>query len=144
MIDQVLSAAIPQYKKNLESAPPTPINPPSPSPPRTPPVEMIGAWSGFVQTYRGRVPLVLNVNASGELVAKLGVEPEVRRAHPHLDESVIRWTMPGSLGVEGEPFDLAMRLYLHGGVLAGAARTQPPPSSRNGAWVYYWVQLERK
>ncbi|HEY6274200.1 MAG TPA: hypothetical protein VIX19_19630 [Terriglobales bacterium] len=56
----------------------------------------------------------------------------------------MRWTMPGSLGVEGEPFDLAMRLYIYGSVLAGAARTEPSPSSPNGVWVYYWVQLEKE
>jgi hypothetical protein len=106
---------------------------------------MIGKWRGFVQTYRGRVPLTLNVGTSGERTAQLGVESEVRRAHAQFGESVVRWTMPGSLGVEGEPFDLAMRLYIHGSVLAGAARTEPPPSSRNGVWVYYyWVQLERE
>ena len=31
---------------------------------------------------------------------------------------VVRWSMAGSLGVEGEPFDLAMRLHVRGAVLA--------------------------
>jgi hypothetical protein len=142
----LLREAIPQYKKNLESAAPTPTHPLSPSPPGPgPSPAMIGKWRGFVQTYRGRVPLTLNVGTSGERTAQLGVESEVRRAHAQFGESVVRWTMPGSLGVEGEPFDLAMTLYIHGRVLAGAARTEPPPSSRNGVWVYYyWVQLERE
>jgi hypothetical protein len=105
---------------------------------------MLGTWSGFVQTYQGTVPLVLDVSASGQLIAKLGAEPEARRAHPRFGEGVVRWTMPGSLGVEGEPFDLAMRLYLHGDMLVGAARTLPTASNRNGAWVYYWAQLEKQ
>jgi hypothetical protein len=52
--------------------------------------------------------------------------------------------MPGALGLEGEPFDLAMRLYLYNDVLAGAARTQPPSSSRNPSWVYYWVRVNKR
>jgi hypothetical protein len=67
--------------------------------------------------------LTVSIDASGELVARLGNGLEVRRAHPR--DGVIRWTMPGSPGVEGEPFDPAMRLYLYKDVLAGAARTAP-------------------
>jgi CubicO group peptidase (beta-lactamase class C family) len=143
VVDQVLSALIPRYQKNLEAA--AAAKPPGPSSTAPePPPAMLGTWSGFVQTYQGRVPLALDVSASGQLVARLGAEPEVRRAHPRFGEGVVRWTMPGSLGVEGEPFDLAMRLYLHGGMLVGAGRTVPPASNRKGMWVYYWVQLEKK
>jgi CubicO group peptidase (beta-lactamase class C family) len=143
VVDQVLSALIPRYRENLEAAAaakPTALSAPAPEPPPA----MLGAWSGFVQTYRGRAPLALDVSASGQLVARLGAEPEVRRAHPRFGEGVVRWTMPGSLGVEGEPFDLAMRLYLHGNMLVGAARTLPTASNDKGVWVYYWAQLEKK
>jgi hypothetical protein len=143
VVDQVLSALIPRYQKNLEAAAVAKLPAPS-SPAPEPPPAMIGNWSGFVQTYQGKVPLELDVSESGELVARLGAEAEVRRAHPRFGEGVVRWTMPGSLGVEGEPFDLAMRLHLRGGILAGAARTLPPASNRKGVWVSYWVQLEKK
>lgn len=115
VVDQVLSAIIPRHRENPETA--AAARPPAPSSlaPEPPPA-MLGAWTGFVQTYRGTAPLVLDISASGELVAELGAEPEVRRAHPRFGEGVVRWTMPGSLGVEGEPFDLATRLYLHGGM----------------------------
>lgn len=143
VMDQVLAAVIPQYQRNLERAATT--NPPVPSlPQRGPSPAVVGSWSGFIQTYKGQVSLALRIDALGEIVVKLGEEPEVHRAPPWFGEGAVRWTMPGSLGVEGEPFDLAIRLHLHGGTLAGAARTVPPPSSRNGVWVYYWVQLEKK
>jgi hypothetical protein len=52
--------------------------------------------------------------------------------------------MPSALGVEGEPFDLAMRLHLYGDVLAGGARTSPPPSPNvDGVWVTYFVRLDK-
>jgi len=145
VVDQILSALIPRYRANLEAAAATAAKPPaSSSPAPEPSPAMLGAWGGFVQTYRGRVPLALDVGASGQLAARLGAEPEVRREHPRFGEDVVRWTMPGSLGVEGEPFDLAMRLYLHGGRLVGAARAGPAASNRNGVWTYYWVQLEKR
>jgi hypothetical protein len=143
IVDQVVAAVLPRYRENLkhpaavkkEEAPATEsgILP-----------DMVGVWKGSVQTYRGEVPLVVTIEASGALVAQLGSEAPVRRVHPRIGDGVVRWTMPGSLGVEGEPFDLAMRLYLYGNVLAGAARTSPPASSRNGPWVYYWVRMEKK
>jgi CubicO group peptidase (beta-lactamase class C family) len=143
VVDQILSALLPRYQKNLDAAAAAKPSAPSSSAPGPSP-GLLGRWSGFVQTYKGTVPLALDVIPSGELVARLGTDAEVRRAHPRFGEGVVRWTMPGSLGVEGEPFDLAMRLYLYGGILAGAARTQPPASNGKGVWVSYWVQLEKK
>jgi CubicO group peptidase (beta-lactamase class C family) len=142
LVDQVLAAALPQYRKNLERTPVASQQPPS-APPATVPPGLIAAWSGYVQTYLGRVPLILTIDLSGALVAKLGAEPEVRVPHPRFGDGVIRWTMPGSLGVESEPFDLAMRLHLYNGVLAGAARTAPKPQNRDGSWASYWVRLEK-
>jgi hypothetical protein len=143
LIDQVLAAALPHYRENLDrptatTQPAAPSEAPSVSP------GMAGAWSGFVQTYRGQVPLTINIDESGGLVVRLGNGQEVRRAHPRYGDGVIRWTMPGSLGLEGEPFDLAMRLYKYGDVLAGAARTEPLPSSRNPSRVYYWVRVSKR
>jgi hypothetical protein len=143
LIDQILAAALPRYRENVEHR--TPIQQPvvTSEAPTVPP-DMVGAWSGSVQTYLGRVPLTVTIDASGALIARLGNGPEVRRAHPRYGEGVIRWTMPGSLGVEGEPFDLAMRLYLHKESMVGAARTAPLPSGRNAIWVYYWVRVDKR
>lgn len=145
MIDQILAAVLPKYKENLED---TPAARPAPLPGMTdPPAAIIGKWSGFVETYKGTTPLLLDVMPSGELIAELGSEPEVRRRPARFVPGVVRWTMPGSLGVEGEPFDLAIRVEPNGrDVLAGAARTVPPESApgRDTPQLYYWVQLERK
>lgn len=141
LIDQVLAAALPRYRENLEHAEASRQREATFGPRQTP-AGMIGSWSGFVQTYLGRVPLRVTIDGSGELIAKLGSGPEVP-ARPTFFGGALRWTMPGSLGVEGEPFDLAMRLYLYDSVLAGAARTAPSPSSHQGPQLYYWVRVDK-
>jgi len=141
LIDQVLSAILPQYRENLGHPKQADSQRRALVEPKTP-TGMIGAWIGFVQTDLGRVPLTVTIDGSGGLVAKLGSEPEVQ-AHPTLFGGALRWNMPGFLGVEGDPLDLAMRLYLYDNVLAGAARTSPSPSGRQGPLVYYWVQAEK-
>jgi hypothetical protein len=143
LIDQILAAVLPQYRENLEHRTPTRQPAVTSGAPKVS-AGMVGVWSGSVQTYLGQVPLTLTIEASGELIARLGNGPEVRRANPRYGEGVIRWTMPGALGVEGEPFDLAMRLYLYKDLLVGAARTVPPQSSRNPTWVYYWVRVDKR
>ncbi len=146
LIDEVLSAILPQYRKNLESNDHDYQS--SAQPPVTPavrdfPPALVGSWSGFVQTYRGQVPLTVHLDSSGALVARLGTAPEVRSRRASYIDGALRWTMPSALAVEGEPFDLAMRLYLHDNSLVGAARSSPPPSSRNGLRASYWVRLDR-
>jgi CubicO group peptidase (beta-lactamase class C family) len=143
LIDQILAAVLPQYRENLVHPAATPQPAPTAVAPKVP-AGMVGTWSGSVQTYLRKVPLTVTIDASGGLIARLGSGPDVRRANPRYGDGVIRWTMPGALGVEGEPFDLAMRLYLYKDTLAGAARTAPPPSSRNPTWVYYWVRVDRR
>ena len=138
VIDQIVSIVVPNHPPSTAS----PAAPSSPAP-EVPP-GMVGAWSGFMQTYRGRVPLSVDIDSSRQLVAKLGDQPEVRRPTPRYAGGILRWTMPASLGVEGEPFGLGMRVQLHGPTLVGAARTQPAASNRKPMWVYYSVQLEKK
>jgi CubicO group peptidase (beta-lactamase class C family) len=143
LIDQVLAAVLPQYRENLEHRTATRQPAALSEEPRVP-AGMIGVWSGSLQSYLGQVPLIVSIDASGGLMAKLGSGPEIRRGHPRYGDGVIRWTMPGTVGVEGEPFDLAMRLYLYHDVLAGAARTVPSSSNRHPSWVYYWVRVDRR
>jgi hypothetical protein len=103
---------------------------------------MVGPWSGFVETYKGRVPLTATIDATGSLVAKLAEQPDVPIARARFGNKVLRWSMPGALGVEGEPFTLAMKLYFREGLLVGDAETSPLPTNPNGFQTYYWVQLK--
>ena len=78
IVDEVLAALLPEYKKNLAAAASAPVPPPAPqSPPAEVPSEMVGSWTGFVGTYKGKVPLTVTIDATGHLVAKLAEQPEV-------------------------------------------------------------------
>lgn len=142
VVDQVLAAVLPQYRKSLKQT--APINPARSAAAIAITPDLAGTWSGSVQTYQGLVPLTVTIDSSGRLVATLASQPEVIVQRPLFGEGAVRWTMPGSLGVEGEPFALAMRLYLYNDVLAGAARTEPGSSNHDGSWVYYWVRLDKR
>jgi CubicO group peptidase (beta-lactamase class C family) len=140
IVGEVLAALLPEYKKHLAAAASVPAAPkPQPQPAPVPP-EMVGSWSGFIETYKGKVPLTVTIDATGSLVAKVAEQPApVDRAR--FGNQVVRWSMPASLGVEGEPFTLAMKLYLREGLLVGDGETSPLPTS-HGFQTYYWVQLK--
>ena len=82
------------------------------------------------------------ITKRGRLVAKLAEQPEVSVARARFGNKVLRWSMAGSLGVEGEPFTLAMKLYVREGLLVGDAETSPLPTNPDGFQTYYWVQLK--
>jgi CubicO group peptidase (beta-lactamase class C family) len=140
IVDAALAAMLPAYKADLERlpAPPGPAQTPTaaPAPPR---VDVAGTWSRFVETYKGRVPLTLRVDPSGAIVATLGSAPEVT-PNARFGPNVIRWTMSGHLGVEGEPFDLATRLCPRDRVLAAAAQTVPAANHPVAFLTYYSVR----
>ncbi len=96
VVDQVLATLLPRCRKNLEAAAATAVKPPAQSARASEaPPSMIGAWNGFVETYRGKTPLTLDVSASG-LVARLGSDSEAHPADFRFGEGVVWWTMPGS------------------------------------------------
>jgi Beta-lactamase len=143
IVDEVLAALLPEYKRNLETPPASAQPRAQPSPPEAP-VELVGSWNGFVETYKGRVPLSVTIEPTGSLLAKLASQPDVQIAPARFGNKVVRWTMPGSLGVEGEPFTLALKLYLRDGSLVGDAETSPAPGNAKGFRTYYWVQLKSR
>jgi CubicO group peptidase (beta-lactamase class C family) len=141
IVDEVLAALLPEYRKNLAAAKNVTAPPRPPAQPAPVPSEMLGPWSGFIETYKGRTPLTVTIDATGSLAAKLAEQPvPVERAR--YGDKVVRWSMPASLGVEGEPFTLAMKLYLREGLLVGDAETMPLPTNTVWLQTYYWVQLK--
>src|SRR5262249_29865407 len=100
------------------------------------------SWSEVGMALWSRVPFSVTIDASGSLVAKLASQPDVQIGRARFGNKVVRWTMPGSLGVDGEPFTLALKLYLRDGSLVGDAETSPAPGNANGFRTYYWVQLK--
>lgn len=145
IVDEVLAALLPEYKKNLAAARSVSAPPPTQPPPPPPiPSEMAGSWTGFVGTYKGKVPLTVTIPSTGPVVAKLAEQPEVPVARARFVNQVFRGSIAGSLGVEGEPFTLALKLFFRDGLLVGDAETSPLPTNPPTNWIqtYYWVQLK--
>ena len=146
IVDEVLAALLPEYKKRLAaaasvSAPLAQPAPPQPPAPQFPP-ELAGSWTGFVGTYKGRVPLTVTIDATGRVMAKLAEQPDSPVARARFRDGVFRGSIAGSLGVEGEPFTLALKLFFRDGLLVGDAETSPLPTNPDGFQTYFWVQLK--
>ena len=142
IVDEVLAALLPEYKKNLAAAASVSTPPPPPqAPPAQFPSELAGSWTGFVGTYKGKVPLTVTIEATGRVVAKLAEQPEAPVARARFVNKVFRGSIAGSLGVEGEPFTLALKLFFRDGLLLGDAETSPLPTNPNGFQTFYFVQL---
>ena len=145
IVDEALAAVLPRYRQELsrvgEAGESSPKSTEKTDPPEVTSA-MVGTWAGFVQTYKGKVPLTVNIQTNGAIVAKLGSQAEVRVPHARFDGKAIGWKMPGSLGVEGEPFELDLLLYRDEQSLTGTAETRPAPTNRTGFRTYFWVQME--
>jgi CubicO group peptidase (beta-lactamase class C family) len=141
IVDDVLAAMLPEYAKNLAAAANVAAPPQAAPQPPAGPGEMAGHWSGFIQSYMGKVPLTVTIDATGSLAAKVAEQAEpVERAR--YGNKVVRWSMPASLGVEGEPFALAMKLFLRDGLLVGDGETTSAGPNPHGFQTYYWVELK--
>jgi hypothetical protein len=141
-IDQILSILLPKYQENLNRHHPATAES-SASLQNVPPSALIGTWSGSIQTYKEGLPLLLSISASGKLTSKLGSQSESVILRPEFSGDMVKWRMPGPRGLGDTgiiPYELDIKLYAYGAVLAGAARTQPS-SGANGASLFYAVKL---
>lgn len=105
-----------------------------------------GIWRGYVYTYRSKVPLVLNVLPSGEVLARLGQESETDIENPNLKDGYLSGQMKGDLGTEDvdrRPHNLNFSLKLRGKVLNGAI-TAISVGGRGGYGLSHWVELRKQ
>jgi CubicO group peptidase (beta-lactamase class C family) len=150
LVDEALAIVLPEYRRDLQrsmaAGPSTSAPVPTPASPAAAalPTDMAGRWVGFIETYKGRVPFTVVIDTSRSLVATIGTEQARTIASARFGPSVVRWTMSAHLGVDGEPFDLAMRLYRRGSMLAGAAQAQPAAGNPAGFLTYFPVRLTLK
>jgi CubicO group peptidase (beta-lactamase class C family) len=145
VIDEVLSALLPSYRKNLALAQPHPGDVPSSSSTALM-RDILGRWSGTIYAYNGSMPLVLSINQDGTGWARLGSKHEVSIAHFESEKGMLKWRMAGPAGfgdTGATPYLMDIKLYLHGSTLMGAARTSPAPPSGSGALLFYAVVLHK-
>lgn len=143
LVDQVLSQLLPKYAERLaaasgkQSAPYT--NPPS--------YLLVGKWRGAIHTYKGDVPLTLDISDTGAVSAALGGRPAAPMAPARFKEYRLVGRMPGTLNTVEDtgpyPYDLYIELYLRDGMLEGAVTTTAKPEARYSNELSYWVRLKK-
>lgn len=148
--DEILSVLLPSYR---QSAAITDNNSPPQQPAASPEPPLAGNWVGRIQTYKGKVSLVLSIDQSGEVQAMLGSAPAKLLKNAEFGSRFGKQLLAGrltggNLGIDEdtgqEPYDLDFELYLQGQKLYGAVTTRMHSGARFGARLSYWVELEKR
>jgi hypothetical protein len=144
VISEVLSAMLPLYAENRAKSTEVKKAPVVTTSDRA--SLFAGDWTGIVKTHRGKFPLTLSINASGEIQGRSGSQPAVLTNVQFGNERIMA-RMPGNLGMDKDtgtqPYDLDLELYLRSSRLTGSATTRPRPGGRNFARLPFWVELRK-
>lgn len=147
VIDHILSVLLPAYRENLAknaAAASTASAPAAPAATEAPP-DIAGRWSGEIQTYRGKIPLVLNITPKGEIEASLGEHAAVTMTNVRTSSARVSGRMVGDLSIDypdRTPYELRIYLDRDGSKLIGAAVTYAMPG-HDGPRLPFWVELVR-
>ncbi len=113
------------------------------------PDSLTGNWKGFIETYRGKVELLMSVDKSGKATIRLG-GTSVRQLDPMSFDSTSRMLYTRSDGILGilpdigsDPYVIEFSLYAHDGLLTGSATSNPKGSKKLFAALSYWTQLSK-
>ncbi|MDX1383386.1 MAG: serine hydrolase domain-containing protein [Thermoanaerobaculia bacterium] len=143
ILDVFRHEALPEHFE----APSEPEPPPEPTPFAVG-EELVGHWSGIVDTYAGEVPFSLRIRESGEIHARLGEQLWALVNDPsRADDGLLRGRFVGELPTEDvarDPGTLMLQLALRGDELDGAL-TAFTRGDRNkvGNALTHWVVLRR-
>jgi CubicO group peptidase (beta-lactamase class C family) len=145
LIDQILSLLLPTYSENLARAQPpaTSATAPAATAVRAVPTELVGLWSGKIQTYRADLPVAFTISSDGEVETRLGKQAAVKMTNVRVSANRVVGRMLGDLGIDyadGAPYELRFELYRDGNKLIGAAVTYAVPG-RDGPRLPFWVEL---
>ena len=139
-IDRILALMLPTYRENLAKAPASSATAPAATSVGAAPPELVGVWSGEIQTHGGNVPLALTVASGGEVEAKLGMAAAIKATNVRLNGNRLTGRVRASLGIEypnvtPPPHELRLQLSRQGNKLIGAAITYDYPN------LPFWVEL---
>jgi CubicO group peptidase (beta-lactamase class C family) len=135
LVDKILSALLPKFA--AEANPPAGTAAP---PHSKQPAALAGKWAGSVLTYKGSVPITLEIGSAGSVRGQVGKHPAADLADASLDPTGLYGVLPGDSGIDDAPrhrYVLELNLFLHGDDLLGAA------VSRDGDELPHWVKLTR-
>jgi hypothetical protein len=126
-------------------------------PPFAPDPELVGSWEGFVHTYEGAVPLVLEIGESGTIHATLGEQSRTPLQSVSYQDRVpqflnaggglfLRGWMRGELETadvnRGRPYKLWLELKLRNGFLNGSMIAFSQREIYTGP-LAHWVELKK-
>ena len=134
--------------------------------PLAPDPELVGSWEGFVHTYEGEIPLVLEIDESGTVYATLGEQPRAlpfdrprtqlqsvsyQDSFPHFLNAgggpFLRGWMRGELETadvnRGRPYKLWLELKRRDDVLTGSLIAFSQREMYTGP-LSHWVELRKK
>ena len=148
-IDRILAVLLPTYRENLAKAAQSASSTTAPTATAivsAPQPELVGMWSGEIQTHRANVPLAITINSVGEIDATLGTHPAMKMSNVQFRENRFFARMPGDIGIDyagGALYELRFRVDRHGENLIGVAVTYAVPG-QDGPRLPFWVELTRR
>jgi len=126
--------------------------------PFEPDLDLLGSWEGFVHTYEGDIPLVLDVGKTGGIFVMLGEQSRARLQSvsyrtdfPEFKNfgggPFLRGSMLGELGTDdvnrGRPYKLWLELKLRENSLNGSLIAFSRKKNPTGP-LTHWVDLRRR
>ncbi len=137
IVDKILSDLLPRYRENLANQKTAQLREDTRA---AIPTSLVGSWAGALHTWKSTVPLALEISRSRQAQVKWGdsqwtTASDVDIAGPRF--YCLIHDQVGTPDAPQSPTDVELELYLHGAVLVGAGTT------KNGAQLPYWVQLQR-
>lgn len=114
--------------------------------------ELVGTWVGAIDTYRGKRPLTMSIDAAGAVtvkgaLAENGAEADIVVLRPGASGDRVFGLLPEvNLGIEEATpgsYDLQLGLGLYGTRLAGSATTQAR-EGKSAPNLVFLVELTRK
>jgi CubicO group peptidase (beta-lactamase class C family) len=109
--------------------------------------ELLGAWQGKVQTYKGELGFKLLFQPDGDVHVKLGTQLTTLLNRPQFKDGYLSGSFAGDIGTEDANrtrYLLQLSLKLRGVVLNGAMTAQSMPGRRVGNALTHWVELKKE
>jgi hypothetical protein len=141
IVEKILVTLLPKWR----TAPASP-NSASPAAPFQPPSALVGTWTGGVSTYKGDIPMMLNVLASGEVQVQLSHQLKMLLNGVTWENNTLSGYMLGNIGIEegdGRPYLLTLNLKLRANLLNGPVQAGLEPKHGIGNRVAQWVELKK-
>jgi hypothetical protein len=140
IVQEILKALLPKL-------PPLPQRPPQSPPEFRPGAELVGSWAGAIHTYQGERPLVLRIEESGTIRARLGRQLWTLLNQVRFDEGILYGRFAGDVATADagrKPHTIQLTLKLRGGVLNGSAASISIGDARGANAQSHWVELKKQ